>query len=231
MLRALSSVGRLLGLGQGPSPDAEERRLWGRSPCDVEVTCRGTSGNREPQAARVRNISCGGIKLTLARAFHPGELISVVLPASARGGTEEVLACVVRCEELEDGRYELGCTFAAQLQEDDLQRFGARRERALPPDQRVWARFPCHARVVFQLVRGAESAATWQADVLNISASGVAMQVPVALNIGDLLSVELRRDDQPVLVTLASVVRVSAEPNGERLVGCNFIRELPEERS
>src|SRR5262245_33807921 len=191
MLRALSSVRRLLGLGASPSPAEEERRLWGRVRCDVEVTCHATSGNTEPHAARARNISRGGINLTLGRSFQPGELISVVLPGSTHGDTEEVLACVVRCEELEGGHYELGCTFAAQLQEDDLQRFGARRERGEPTDQRAWVRFPCHARAAFQLVRGVETAATWAADVLNISASGVAMKVPLALNIGDLLSVEL----------------------------------------
>jgi hypothetical protein len=230
MLRALSSVGRLLGLGRAPAAEPEEeRRLWGRIPCDVEVTCRATAGHTEPHAARARNISRGGINLTVGRAFQPGELISVVLPGSDHGETEEVLACVVRCEELEDGLFELGCTFAAQLQEDDLQRFGARRERTVPPDQRVWVRFPCHARAAFQLVRGVEGATSWEASVLNISASGIAMQVPVALNIGDLLSVELRRDDQPVLVTLASVVRVSADPAHERLVGCNFIRALSED--
>src|SRR5262245_22908919 len=141
MLRALTSVGRLLGLGRAPAADAEEeRRLWGRIPCDVEVTCHATTGNTEPHAARARNLSRGGINLTLARSFQPGELISIVLPGSTHGETEEVLACVVRCEDLDDGHYEVGCAFVSQLQEDDLHRFGARRERTVPPDQRIWVR-------------------------------------------------------------------------------------------
>src|SRR5688500_1109634 len=116
MLQALASVGRLLGLGRTPSSGDEERRARGRGPCGVELTCHATSGNTEPLAARARNISRGGIRMTLERAFQPGELISVVLPGSRHGETEEVLACVVRCEPRDGGAFEVGCTFAAQLE-------------------------------------------------------------------------------------------------------------------
>lgn len=228
MLQALASVGRLLGLAGPQLADDEERRAWGRVRCDTELTCRPTAGGAAPLPARARDISPGGISLTLGRAFQPGELLSITLPGGGPGQTEEVLGCVVRCGEL-DGAFAVACTFAAHLDDADLQRFGARRQRAEPTDQRSWARFACQARAAFQVVRGGEASATWQAAVLNISASGVALQVPLALHVGDLLSVELRRDDQPVLVTLASVVRVATELAGERLVGCNFIRELPEE--
>lgn len=34
----------------------------------------------------------------------------------------------------------------------------------------------------------------------------------------------------PVLTALASLVRSAVEPNGERLVECNFIHELPEDQ-
>jgi len=47
--------------------------------------------------------------------------------------------------------------------------------------------------------------------------------------VGELLSLELRRDGE-ALTTLASVVRTTTAPDGTRVVGCNFIRELTDEQ-
>jgi hypothetical protein len=175
------------------------------------------------------NISRGGIALVVTDSFRPGELLSVALPG---GGEEssEVLACVERCDAADGGRWELGCTFATQLTDDDLVRFGARRERAVPPDKRVWVRFDCHARARYQVVRAAEPAPSRHAAVVNISAGGVALRVSDSLNVGELLSVDLFRDDRQVLTTLASVVRTTVTAADERTVGCNFIRHLSEEQ-
>jgi hypothetical protein len=175
----------------------------------------------------VRNISRGGINLVLSRSFRPGELLSVALPGN--GEDTEVLACVMRCDEVA-GAWQLGCTFATQLSDDDLRRFGARAARTSPPDQRTWERFPCQAQAAFTVVRSKEPAAR-PVSVVNISAGGIALQVTSPLSIGELLSVELRRSEgQPVLTTLASVVRTTTERTGGHIVGCNFIHHLPEEQ-
>src|SRR4051812_35150764 len=114
---AVSSWGRLLGLGRGDVAE-EERRLWGRVNCDVQTTIQSANGDGGPALpARARNVSLGGINLSAGQAFEPGSLLSVALPV---GGGTEVLACVVRCEPLGAGQWELGCTFAAQLSEEDL---------------------------------------------------------------------------------------------------------------
>jgi hypothetical protein len=178
--------------------------------------------------ARVRNISRGGINLVLKRAFEPGTLLSVDLPGSAL--TIEVLACVVRCEELEEESWELGCTFAAELSDEDLQLFGARREKPALPDQRGWVRYPCRAEATYQVVRTPEPSGQHAAEVLDISAGGIALQVSGGLAVGELLSLELRRDGAVVLTTLASVVRTAISADGRLLAGCNFIRELEEEQ-
>src|SRR4051812_40250674 len=116
--KAISSWGRLLGLGRSGPAEEEERRLWGRVPCDVETTVQPASGDPGPsQVARARNVSRGGISLAVANRFEPGALLSVALPV---GDGTEVLACVVRCDPLGAGRWELGCTFAAQLDDEDL---------------------------------------------------------------------------------------------------------------
>src|SRR5262245_61092256 len=129
--KAIASWGRLLGLGKSDSVE-QERRLWGRIPCDVATRIQAASGDEGPSLpARVRNVSMGGINLASGRAFEPGALLSVALPV---GGSTEVLACVVRCEPLGEGAWELGCTFAARLSDEDLQHFGARKEKAGPAD-------------------------------------------------------------------------------------------------
>src|SRR5262245_16136673 len=224
--RAFSGWGRLIGLGQSAnSNEEEERRLWGRITCDVETTCQSASEADPPVlSGRLRNISRGGLNLRVSQSFEPGSLLSVALPV---GEGTEILACVVRCEQVEVGLWELGCTFAAQLSDEDLQHFGARREKAVPPDQRTWVRFACAAGAAYRVVRtGRDSIAA----VLNISASGIALRPEESLRVGELLNLELSRDGRPVLTTLASVVRTAKAPGGERIVGCNFIRELTEEQ-
>jgi hypothetical protein len=219
--RALSSWGRLLGLNG--SVAEEERRDWVRFPCTLALACQ-PAGAAERFAVRVENVSRGGISLAGARRFEPGELLSVELP----GEGTAVLACVVRADAGAAGGWVLGCTFAAELSDEDLERFGAGRARATAPDPRGRVRFPCRTRATFQMVRDPE-ARSWSARVVDISASGVGLQVSAGLAVGELLSIELRNaDDQPVLTTLATVVRVVRQGEQERLLGCTFIRELGE---
>ena len=138
-----------------------------------------------------------------------------------------MLACVVRAEEGEGGAWSVGCTFAAELTEDDLRVFRARRVKAPVTDARAWVRFPCQARATFQVVRA--PAAPAAAEVLNVSASGIGLRAATDLQVGELLSVELRAGDRPALTTLACVVRVTAEPDGTQVLGCNFISELTDD--
>ena len=226
--RTFSSWGKLLGLGRSGPAGEEERRLWGRIPCDLETTCRSASGpTTGPLSARLRNISRGGLNLVLGRAFEPGTLLSVGLPGSDSG--MEVLACVVHCEPTDDTTWGLGCTFAAPLADEDLEFFGAGVNKPAT-DQRDWVRYPCRARVAYQIVRSPEPMPAQPAEVLNISAGGVALSVAEPLEVGALLSVELSRDDAVLVTTLASVVRTGNGPDGGRLVGCNFIRSLPDDQ-
>lgn len=229
LARALASCGRLLGLGKREEERSEDRRLWDRVACDLETTCQLAGPvSCDPFVARVGNISRGGINLLVARDIQPGDLVRVTLPAPEEQGFAEVLACVVRSEEAEGGTRELGCTFACELSEEELGRFGARKQAAEASDQRTWARFDCQARAVYRVVRSRAQGEECPAQVLNISASGVALQVDRPLVAGDLLSIEFRRHDDHshVLTTLASIVRVSVGVDGTRLVGCNFIRHL-----
>src|SRR4051812_10296923 len=130
LAQTLSRWGRLLGLGRSSGAVEEDRRVWGRMACDLETTCEPASDPAGgPLPVRARNVSRGGINLLAGRPFEPGSLLSVVLPIGEQGPTQ-VLACVVRCKPFEAGLWELGCTFAAQLADEDLRLLGARREKA-----------------------------------------------------------------------------------------------------
>jgi hypothetical protein len=225
LARAISSWGRLLGLGRADGE--EERRAHGRLPCDLETTCHPAGREHAaPVTVRVKNVSRSGACLVSPRAFRGGELVSVALPGDA---ATELLACVARCDPAGEGQWEVGCSFSSALTDADLDRFAPRGDAA-PPEQRGWVRFETKAQAGYQVV-GPSGPSPWAtAAVLNISGGGVALQVTEPLAVGELLSVELRRDGLAVVTALASVVRTAVEPTGERLVGCNFIHELPEEQ-
>src|SRR5262249_18621228 len=102
LMRVFSSWGKLFGLGTTLPKVEEERRAWGRIPCNVETTCAAAkAGPSGRVAARVRNVSRTGINLELPRAYEPGALLSVSLPGGDPEEVCELLACVTRCESAE----------------------------------------------------------------------------------------------------------------------------------
>jgi hypothetical protein len=230
LTRAISTWGKMIGLGRGAETD-EERRAHGRVLCDLETTCHPVGrGHGQPVTVRVKNVSRSGVALLVPRAFRSGELVSVSLPGMGDDAATEVLACVVRCDPADEGKWEVGCTFSSSLTDADFRRFGARREQPLQTDQRGWARFDCQARVAYQAVGASPSSPWTPVAVVNISAGGVALQVTEPVAVGDVLSLELSRGGVAVATALASVVRTVVERGGARLVGCTFIHELPEEQ-
>ncbi len=225
-------------LGRHPRTDAsssvaqaeEERRIWIRYPADLETTYQPAApGTVERLSARVRNISLGGVSLAVDRAFAEGDMLSVELPGATEASRCNVLACVVHVTPGANGEWVVGCTFSRELSEEDLQAFGAHRVRHPPSDQRTWMRFPCDVKAVYQQV-AAEGAGRKPAGVLNLSASGGGLLTAEGIDNGALLSVELRAAKGEFTRTmLACVVHVTARPDGEWALGCNFIRSLSEE--
>lgn len=227
--RTLASWGRLLGFGGQPTADTEERRTWGRVRCDVETTCAPARHDDPARlAVRVTNVSPGGICLQSTEPFTLGDLLRVTIPQAPDSGVSEVLACVVRSDRRGNAGHEIGCTFAAPLRDDELRCFLAPADQPTVTDQRGWPRYSTPATATYRLVGDESVADSRLAAVLNISCGGIALRVTDLLSVGDLLSVALQRDGRAPISTLASVVRTTVEPGGNRLVGCNFIHELPE---
>jgi c-di-GMP-binding flagellar brake protein YcgR len=209
-----------------PKEDVD-RRVWVRYPTDLETTLQHAAGDNPQLAARVRDISRGGVNLQVNRAFQPGELLTVELPGERE--SLAILACIVRVTLLNEGEWELGCVFARELSEEDLNGYGARRQKPAADDQRLWERFPCQVKAMCHLV-GAGESPPLSAQVLNLSATGIGLLVQQAVGTGNLLSVELvPLSGKPSRTMLACVVHATHQTEGTWALGCNFIRELSEQ--
>src|SRR5437667_75014 len=74
----------------------EDRRAWQRFPADFATTIQPVSdGDQKRLAARIGNISLGGVLLLTPRSFTEGELVSIELPAAGDQERATVLACVI----------------------------------------------------------------------------------------------------------------------------------------
>jgi hypothetical protein len=103
-----------------PKSSGRERRVTVRFSCDVKTSCQPLAGRKAGSewAARVKDVSLGGLGLVLNRRFEPGTLITVVPfgPESSR----LLLARVVYAAVLPDGHWHVGCELLDSLGEDDL---------------------------------------------------------------------------------------------------------------
>lgn len=229
--RTLASLGQAVGWSKKDPEITEvvetDRRVWVRYPCDVEASCQPADlPDSQRLSARVRDISRGGINLVLSCPVEIGAFLSVELPTASTRATSTVLAYVVRVSSPMEGEWSVGCSFASELTDSDLEPFGARRLKPSAEDQRTWVRFPCQARATYQSVKAPEAPPV-PAEVLNISAGGVALLVTNAIELGTLLNLELRDETgQFRLRLLGCVVRLSGQGGMDWVLGCNLIREL-----
>jgi hypothetical protein len=224
--RTIATLGRLFRWGSTTAAE-EERRSWVRHACDVETTCRPAGDGEAELPAQVRDVALGGASVVVRRPFAPGDLLSLRLPGEQPATT--VLACVVRADPLDDERWSLGCTFSAEITEADLLLFEPQRAVVRVPEQRAAERHPCQARATYQRVNN--GTAPKPATVVNVSLNGIALQAGAPLAAGELLSLDLSdAAGRAVASPLVCVVRITSQPGGDWLFGCNFMSELTEEQ-
>jgi hypothetical protein len=204
-----------------------ERRAWVRMPCDLTTTYQLThksDGGRLP--ARVQNICAGGINVLVERSLEPGTVLSVELPGAAERPSCTVLACVMHCTPLPTEGWAIGCALVTELDDEELQPLGAKRLRSDASDQRKWVRFTCDVQATYRRIRMTERERR-PARVIDISAGGLNLLVADPVDGGTLLSLQLQgSSEQPAQTMLACVVRVAADPTGQWVLGCTFMREL-----
>jgi hypothetical protein len=230
--RIRSLCRQFLGGGSdSPATDRpeDERRIWVRYPSTAEAVVKPMSnGVNTRLSARVRNVSRGGIGLLVNKEFRPGEMISLELPRSSEEETSTVLACVIHVNPAGEKQWSLGCTFSEELDEESLTAFGARKEKPSKPENRAWKRFGCQVQATCTLV-STPGAPGWPAQVVNISAGGIGLEVTQPVESGALLSLNLSSlGGTGARTILACVVHVISRTSGEWVLGCNFIHELSE---
>jgi hypothetical protein len=221
---------RLVGKSEASSNKDEDRRLWVRHPANLSTTVSPNANGKSVRvSSQVRDISRGGVHLLVEYPFEAGQLITIELPLAGSEQTQSVLACIVRVVAEGDGKWALGCIFSQELTDDDLAGLGGKRVKHEGDDKRTWMRFSSDILAHVQSVGDIRNEKQ-TAKVVNISASGVALQVPDRIETGVLLNVDFLDKEESVRRTiLACVVHVSPGDDGEWALGCNFIRSLSEE--
>jgi hypothetical protein len=107
-----------------PTP-AAELRVRERIPCDVAACCQSVAarGGRDLSwPGKVRDVSAAGIGLILSRRFEPSTCLVIDLPTPGPRPPDTLLALVLYCTPLPHRQWLLGCAFATELSEDELQR-------------------------------------------------------------------------------------------------------------
>ena len=101
---------------------AGDCRRWVRFSCNVETAyyvADAAPGERSP--ARIVNISAGGMGLMLPCEFSTGTLLKLDLEGTLARAAGPVLLRVVRASARRDRDWLLGCEFAHQLSDEELQ--------------------------------------------------------------------------------------------------------------
>lgn len=210
--------------------DGPERRIWVRSLSDVETMCKLAEAPATGRlSARIRNISRGGVNLLLPQTIEPGALLSIELPGDAAGDEYFVLACVAHAHAQRNGEWSIGCTFARELSEEEVQSLVSQRIQPFESDERSFVRFPCPTKATYQFVNLPERKGG-TAKVINLSPKGIALTVTEAVDVGTLLNLEMQAVSGAGTVTrLASITRVIPYGQGQWSLGCNFISRLSDE--
>jgi hypothetical protein len=98
-----------------------EPRAAGRHSCAVPTTCQPPSAwCKDPWPAIIRDISTGGLSLTLNRRFERGSGLAIELP-NEDGTSATVLATVARVDPCPEGGWLLSCDFISELSEEEVQ--------------------------------------------------------------------------------------------------------------
>lgn len=229
--RARALWRRLTGRSHPESnmPAKDDRRVWVRFPSEVTTTYERNQAPGNEATGVIRDISQGGIKLEVDQPHEEGEMLTVGLPSSSGHSPLSVLACVVHCAATGPNRWSLGCNFSQELSDADLQAFGAARTPTTPDasEQRAYQRYKVTVHAHYTVVPSDEDIPPRPAHVHDISATGMGLLTDEDIPAGTLLNAKLQGSGEPFTI-LACVVRTVDQENGQHLVGCSFIRELPE---
>jgi hypothetical protein len=103
-------------------PTVEERRAWVRYACDFPTSCQPIAAERTVGwAARVLNLSSGGLNLVANRRFESGTLLQIVIEHVRNPAPTTLLARVVHVRRKDKVLWSIGCAFARILTDEEVQ--------------------------------------------------------------------------------------------------------------
>jgi hypothetical protein len=106
---------------QRQRPAGPDCRAWVRFPCNIETVCYSAETSPGEQvAARILNISAGGVGLLAPCEFGHSTILHVNLPGGAGKPPRKVLVRVVQAREQGNGDWFLGCEFADTLGDAEM---------------------------------------------------------------------------------------------------------------
>ena len=113
--------------GEAPAePRVQERRACVRYLCHLDGSCQPVAqpATGESWLGKLRDISSTGVKILVNRRFEIGTLLVLELPRPGWEASRMLLCRVVRAAKEPIGRdWEIGCTLARELSDDEVESF------------------------------------------------------------------------------------------------------------
>jgi len=97
-----------------------ERRREPRNDMEIEASCRAVAGSNQRWSARVLDLSLSGVRLCANRRFEVGSIIEVAFSPKSDGDVMNQVMHVRWLKPGEGNTWMLGCEFANELSETDL---------------------------------------------------------------------------------------------------------------
>lgn len=99
-----------------------DRRAWIRFSCDLGSSCRPSIGGADMSwAARILDISQGGIRLLVERRFEMRTILNIELEGESEDGPSSLMVRVVHVAAESGGQWALGCRFGRDLTDKELE--------------------------------------------------------------------------------------------------------------
>jgi hypothetical protein len=101
-----------------------ECRVWQRQPCNLKTFCQPIAARADNDImwpAKLKDISRSGVGLIVGRRYEPASVLAVEFPGAGATSTEVLFARVVHATALANGYWLLGCAFASELSEFEIQ--------------------------------------------------------------------------------------------------------------
>ena len=170
----------------------------------------------------MQDISRGGLNLQVNRAFEPGSILSVDVPLGPDLAPRSLLVKVVHAQNQGSGKWSLGCALEKNLEEEDLLAFQVKKP-AITGDKRVWIHFSCEGERPPRATVLINRSNKIQADILNISPSGIGLATKRHFDPGMPLRLELVDASGHISRPIqARVVHSTSKGTDDWIIGCSF---------